>query len=73
MHFQVTVVFDETQFSEFVHEETHTRPSCTDHIRQRLWLIFSVIGSGLPSLPKFAKRRGARCRGDERAGIIERV
>jgi hypothetical protein len=34
--FQFSVVFDETQFAEFVHEKTHARPGGADHLRQHL-------------------------------------
>jgi hypothetical protein len=33
---QFTVVLDETQFPEFVHEEAHARPGRPDHLRKRL-------------------------------------
>ena len=35
MDFQFTVVFDETQFAEFVHEKAHARSRRADHFRQR--------------------------------------
>ena len=31
-----TVVFDQAQFAELVHEEVHARPGRPDHLRQRL-------------------------------------
>src|ERR1700745_3393873 len=35
MDFQFSVVFDETQFAEFVHEKAHPRSGRADHLRQR--------------------------------------
>src|SRR5216683_2379753 len=35
MDFQFSVVFDETQFAEFVHEKAHARSGRADHLRQR--------------------------------------
>src|SRR6266446_6808772 len=32
--FQFSVVFDKTQFAEFVHEKAHTRSGRADHLRQ---------------------------------------
>jgi hypothetical protein len=32
----LTVIFDEAQFSEAIHEKTHARPGCADHLRQYL-------------------------------------
>src|SRR6266446_6110452 len=49
MDFQSSVVFDKTQFAEFVHEKAHTRSGRADHLRQcfltklshdRLWPAF---------------------------------
>jgi hypothetical protein len=34
------VVFDETQFPEFVHEEINPGPCCANHLRQRLLRYF---------------------------------
>src|SRR5436190_14548881 len=62
MDFQFSVVFDEAQFAEFVHEKAHPRSGRADHLRQRFRLNFPTIGSGLPSLPKFASRRRSRAR-----------
>jgi len=35
MDFQFSVVFDKTQFAEFVHEKAHARSGRADHLRQR--------------------------------------
>jgi hypothetical protein len=35
MDFQFSVVFDKTQFAEFVHEKAHPRSGGADHLRQR--------------------------------------
>src|SRR3984893_3998256 len=35
MDFQFSVVFNKTQFAEFVHEKAHTRSGRADHVRQR--------------------------------------
>ena len=35
MHFQCSIVFDETQFAEFIHEEADARPGRANHLRQR--------------------------------------
>src|SRR3981189_2423182 len=49
MDFQSSVVFDKTQFAEFVHEKAHARSGRADHLRQsfltklshdRLWPAF---------------------------------
>jgi hypothetical protein len=32
MHFEVTIVVDEAQFSNLVHEVADTRPSNSDHL-----------------------------------------
>jgi BarA-like signal transduction histidine kinase len=34
MDFQLSVVFDKTQFAESVHEKTHARSGRADHLRQ---------------------------------------
>jgi hypothetical protein len=34
MDFQLSVVFDKTQFAEFVHEKAHARSGRADHLRQ---------------------------------------
>ena len=34
MDFQFSVVFDKTQFAEFVHEKAHARSGRADHLRQ---------------------------------------
>jgi hypothetical protein len=41
---------------------THARSRRADHFANVSWLIFPTIGSGLPSLPKFAGRRSNRAR-----------
>jgi hypothetical protein len=38
--FQVSVVFDESQFAEFVREKAHTRPCSADHFGERLLVDF---------------------------------
>src|SRR5258708_37096562 len=35
MDLDFSVVFDKTQFAEFVHEEAHSRSGRADHLRQR--------------------------------------
>ena len=35
MDFQFSVVFDKTQFAEFVHEKAYARSGRADHLRQR--------------------------------------
>ena len=37
-------------------KKTHAGLRRADHLRQRSWLIFAIIGSGLSSLPKFLTR-----------------
>ena len=57
MDLQVSVVIDETQLAEFVHEE---RERGVPIISARVvWLIFAKTGSGLPSFPKFAISRSS--------------
>ena len=56
----MTVVINKAQFPKFVHEMAHTRSRRADHLRQVPWLIFAIIGSGRPSLPKFARSRRIR-------------
>jgi hypothetical protein len=34
MDFQLSVVFNKTQFAEFVHEKAHARSGRADHLRQ---------------------------------------
>ena len=36
IHFQLAIVIDETQFPEFIHERTDTRPGRADYIRERI-------------------------------------
>src|ERR1043166_3737358 len=36
MHFQATVVIDETQLTELVHEVAHARPGRADHLSECL-------------------------------------
>jgi hypothetical protein len=58
--FNVAVVINKTQFSEFVHEKL-TRDRVVPIISAKVsWLIFAMIGSGRPSLPKFARSRSMR-------------
>ncbi len=35
MHVQLTVIVDETQFAEFIHEETDTGARGADHLGER--------------------------------------
>jgi hypothetical protein len=55
---EATVVVDEAQLAKFVHEEAHARPPIIS--ASVSWLIFAIIGSGAPSLPKFANSRSKR-------------
>jgi hypothetical protein len=50
MDFQVSVVFDESQFAKFVHESTSPRPCGADHLSKRLLADFRYDRLG-PSLP----------------------
>ena len=36
MDFQMSVVIDETQLTELVHEVAHARPGCADHLGECL-------------------------------------
>ena len=60
--FNVTVVINKTQFPKFVHEKTYARSRRANHFASVSWLIFAIIGSGRPSLPKFARSRRTRAR-----------
>jgi hypothetical protein len=56
------VVVDEPQPPKFVHEKADAGPCRVDHLASVSWLIFAIIGSGLASLPKFAKSSSSRAR-----------
>jgi hypothetical protein len=48
---KAAIVFDETKFPEFVHEEIDARPRCANHLRKHLLRYF---GKQLLSLAPFA-------------------
>ena len=41
MDFQFSIVFDVTQFAEFIHEMTNTRSGRADHLREDFLTKFS--------------------------------
>ena len=51
IHFQIAIVFNETQFSEFVQEDTHPGTGRANHIRKGRLGNPGEIGSGSRSLP----------------------
>jgi hypothetical protein len=53
MDLKSSVVFDKAQFAEFVHEKADARSGRAISASVS-WLKFPTIGSGRPSLPKFA-------------------
>jgi hypothetical protein len=58
--FNLAVVINKTQFPKSVHEKL-TRDRVVPIISASVsWLIFAMIGSGRPSLPKFARSRRVR-------------
>src|SRR6202022_1624691 len=57
MDLEFSVVFDETQFAEFVHEEAHTRPGRANHLRQRFLTERSHDRLRLPFLPEIRKQK----------------
>jgi hypothetical protein len=54
MDFDVAVVVNEAQF---VHEETHTGPGCSDHLRKRLLADFRDDGLRFPFLAKVRQQQ----------------
>jgi hypothetical protein len=61
MDFQLSVVFDKTQFAEFVHEKAHPRSGRADHLRQGFLTERSYDrysnSNRLPPLPACTKLR----------------
>ena len=56
------IVVDKAELPKFVHEEAHPRLVVPTISASIFWLIFVVIGSGHPSLPKFASSRRVRAK-----------
>jgi hypothetical protein len=50
MDFQVTIVVDQAQFLEFVHEETDARPGRSYHLRERLSALLFAAATFLQRL-----------------------
>src|ERR1700736_378729 len=52
-----SVVFDKTQFAEFVHEKAHARSSRANHLRQRFLTECSHDRLRLPFLAEICKQK----------------
>jgi hypothetical protein len=57
MDLKFSVVFDEAQFAEFVHEKAHARSGRADHLRQRFLTKFSHDRLRLAFLAKICKQK----------------
>src|ERR1700730_6758037 len=57
MDLDFSVVFDEAQFAEFVHEEAHARPGRANHLRQRFLTERSHDRLRLPFLAEICKQK----------------
>jgi hypothetical protein len=55
--FDTAVVLNEAQLSKFVHEETHSRPRRSDHLRERLLADFRDYRLGCPFLAKVRQQQ----------------
>ena len=60
VNLDMPVVADQAQFAKLVHEMADAGPGGTDHFARAAWLMFGLMGCGLPSLPKFANSRSSR-------------
>ena len=60
MDVQATVVVDEAELPELVHEPTDPRAGGADHLRQDFLADLGITGSVFPSLPKRASNRSTR-------------
>src|ERR1700726_507666 len=57
MDLDFSIVFDKTQFAEFVHEKTHARSGRADHLRQRFLTERSHDRLRLPFLAEICKQK----------------
>jgi hypothetical protein len=57
MDLELSVIFDETQFAEFVHEKAHARSGRADHLRQRFLTEFSHDRLRLAFLAEICKQK----------------
>jgi hypothetical protein len=57
MDLDFSVVFDKTQFAEFVHEKTHARSGRAYHLRQRFLAELSHDRLRLPFLAEICKQK----------------
>jgi hypothetical protein len=57
MDLKFSVVFDEAQFAEFVHEKAHARPGRADHLRQRFLTKISHDRLRLAFLAEICKQK----------------
>jgi hypothetical protein len=57
MDFQLSIVFDKTQFAEFVHEKAHPRSGRADHLRQRFLTDLSDDRLRLAFLAEICKQK----------------
>src|ERR1700730_1802957 len=57
MDFQFSVVFDKTQFAEFVHEKAHARSSRANHLRQGFLTERANDRLRLPFLAEICKQK----------------
>ena len=57
MDLDFSVVFDKTQFAEFVHEKAHARSGRADHLRQRFLTERANDRLRLPFLAEICKQK----------------
>jgi hypothetical protein len=57
MNLEFSVVFDKTQFAEFVHEKTYARSGRSDHLRQRFLTELSHDRLRPPFLAEICKQK----------------
>jgi hypothetical protein len=61
MHFQCSIVFDETQFAEFIHEEAHPRSGRADHLGKHFLAVLSDNPLRPTVLAEICKKKEKAC------------
>jgi hypothetical protein len=60
MNLDLSVIGNEAELAKLVHEKADTGACRADHLRQRFLADSAAMGCGVPSSPKFARRRRRR-------------
>ena len=61
MNFDSAIVFDKTEFAEFIHEEAHPRPGGAHEARQRLLADIGKHARGRAFLAKIRQQQKHAC------------